>query len=115
MKNILLVDDDKFTRIILRGYLEKEGYVVSEAKNGKTALQKQSENHFDLIISDILMPDMDGLELLMELKQKPDVKIIIITGSPKYYLKTAEALGALYVLVKPIKKDLLLTKVASCI
>jgi len=113
VKNILIVDDDRSARFLLRDCLEKQGYKVFEAENGNSAIKLHQQHPFDLIISDILMPDKDGLELLMELKEKS--KIIVLTGSPNHFSRAADALGALSVLKKPLNSKVLLDKIAEYI
>jgi DNA-binding NtrC family response regulator len=79
--HILIVDDEADMRDSLRELLNREGYQVSEAANGLLALQKIRENSIDLIISDILMPEMDGLTLLKKVKETDsDAAVILITG-----------------------------------
>jgi len=79
--HILIVDDEADMRDSLRELLNREGYQVSEAANGLLALEKITETSIDLIISDILMPEMDGLTLLKKIKESDsDAAVILITG-----------------------------------
>ncbi len=106
-KNILVIDDDKsilrtFTRI-----LQKSGYQIDVAETGKEALDKAKKKNYDLALIDIRLPDMDGTDLLVKLKQDMNYAIkIMITGFPS--LETGvKALdeGADAYLVKPVKPE----------
>lgn len=81
-KQILIVDDNDFMLHFIETIIKTdERYDVTKAKNGIEALHEISQNHFDLIISDILMPEMDGMELIRNLKAKnKDTPIIAISG-----------------------------------
>ena len=68
MFDILVVDDDKNTRFMLRELLESENYTVTEATNGEEALRVFEKNHIDLVIVDIMMPKLDGYEFTKELR-----------------------------------------------
>ncbi|RLC22412.1 MAG: sigma-54-dependent Fis family transcriptional regulator, partial [Deltaproteobacteria bacterium] len=75
--NILVVDDETSMREFLSVLLSKEGYKVSDAKNGKQALNMIQKNNYDLILTDIRLGDITGLEVLREAKKK-DTDIIVI-------------------------------------
>ena len=91
MSTILVIDDEKSMRDFLAIMLKKEGYQVTLAENGKTALNAINKNVFDLIISDIRLPDSDGLELLRQSKKiSPDTDFILITA----YASTETAVEA---------------------
>ena len=83
-KKILLVEDSAFFRNMIKNYLEGSGYEVELAENGKKALNKlASDGHFDLIITDLEMPEMDGFELIKVLRSNPDyqnIPIIVVTA-----------------------------------
>jgi len=80
--NILIVDDEVDMRDSLSELLSREGYSVQEAENGKVALELMGSNKFDLIVSDILMPEMDGVALLKKVKESDsEAVVILITGS----------------------------------
>ena len=82
-KRLLVVDDEKSTRDLLAEYLTEYGYDVTCAANGQDALQLYKQGHFDLIVSDLFMEPMDGLELLNTVKEiNPDAIFIMITGYP---------------------------------
>ena len=81
MASILVVDDELSMREFLKILLEKEGYQVATAAEGKTALDLAEKNGFDLVISDIRMPGMSGLDLLTQLKLlQADIGVIMITA-----------------------------------
>ena len=95
MPNILVIEDDVQVRTMLRIMLEEAGYEVQEASDGKEGLSLFRQKHFDLIITDIIMPEKDGMETIIEMRHDyPDVKIIAISGGefiiPDHYLDTAK-------------------------
>jgi DNA-binding NtrC family response regulator len=110
MPSILVVEDEMGQRTVLRRILEREGYEVALAENGLIALEKIEETMFDLVISDMRMPEMTGRDLLREIKQRdPDLPVLIVTAFAE--LKDAVDLvareGAFYYLQKPINNDVL--------
>lgn len=116
MSRILLIDDDEAFRTMLRLTLAHFGHVVIEACNGKEGLELYPGANADLVITDIIMPETEGLEVVMELgKQRPPAKIIAISGGTRNrsagYLRTAKALGAAKVLAKPFSNGELMTAV----
>ncbi len=116
MARILLVDDDDSVRDMLSQTLAHFGHTVVKARNGKEGLAFVQHANADLLITDIVMPEMEGLELLMELrKRKPAIKIIAISGGGRGnaadYLHTAKILGAAKVLTKPFTNEALLTAI----
>lgn len=118
MAGILIVEDDKDLREMLKISLLRRKYTVLEASNGKEAILKFKSTVVDLIITDIIMPDEDGLKVIMQLKElKPDVKIIAISGGgkvgPGNYLNLARALGADEIFPKPFSLTTLLTRIDS--
>lgn len=106
-KSVLVVDDEHVIRTILSQILRRDGYSVSEASNGKEALVKMTEQPIDFVVTDIRMPEMDGMELLIELKNKyPKIPVAVITGhSGSYPPEDLIAAGADQYIVKPFKKD----------
>lgn len=106
MKRILVIDDDVQFRQMLRQMLERAGYEVLEAANGKKGIESYRSEPADLIITDIIMPEKEGIETILELKRDfPDVKIIAISGggrlTPAGYLDAAQALGVMQIFTKP--------------
>src|SRR5512137_2603835 len=113
LARILIIDDDEYVRDVLRQMLEREGYEVDEACNGDDGVRFFSEQRQDLVITDILMPGMGGVQTIMELRLlSPDVKIIAISGgdqiAPEYYLKMIKNFDTLYEMKKPIMREPLL-------
>ena len=80
-KRILVIDDEEIVRICCERSLAPEGYDVVTAETGPEGLQKLWDAHFDLVITDLKMPEMDGLEVLAHIrKARPETKVIIVTG-----------------------------------
>ena len=104
---ILIAEDQDDSRYYLKTLLEREGYQVTEAQNGKVALQLFREASFDLVISDIAMPEMDGLTLLGTIKKShPEIPLIIISAySDLQNVVKALHLGACDFLAKPYEKQ----------
>ncbi|MBM3225343.1 MAG: response regulator [Candidatus Tectomicrobia bacterium] len=118
MRRILLIEDDPLARDMLRQMLERAGYKVVEAEDGRTGIQHFQATAIDLIITDILMPDQDGLETIQELRRlDPDAKIIAISGGGQTglldLLPIAEKLGAQATLRKPLRRQELLDAVSQ--
>ena len=106
-KRILIVDDEENTRLGLSKLLSQEGYVVDLAANGTEALEVLRRQRVNLVISDINMPDMNGIMFLREISRKfPSTNVIMITayGGVESYLE-AMNLGALEYLHKPLRLD----------
>jgi two-component system, NtrC family, nitrogen regulation response regulator GlnG len=105
--HILVVDDEAPFREIIATALTKVGYSVELAADGHEAERLIGNDSFDLVITDVIMPDGDGIEMIMNLHaSKNGIPIIAMTGAHKFtdlYLKTAHALGAYRVLAKPFK------------
>ena len=106
LKNILLVDDEESIRKMVRAVLGEEEYAFTEASNGVEALEIMETQSFDLILTDVIMPDCDGIELVMSVRKKlPDIKVIVMSGGGRvradHYLNLAEKLGAARVFEKP--------------
>jgi two-component system NtrC family response regulator len=104
---ILLVDDDSSVRRVLQFKLQKQGYEVATASDGAEALTALSKQSYDLLLSDIRMPKMDGIELLSKVKStRPDIKVILITAHATV-TQAVEAvkLGAFDYITKPFDDD----------
>lgn len=119
MSHILIVDDEPHLRAVIRRMLEGEGHVVLEAENGLKALNLWEEHSIDLIITDIYMPEKDGIELLRAIRRaQPGAKIISMTGASERGLldlnEAAELLGADRALTKPFNRAGLLEAVNAC-
>jgi len=120
MSRILILDDDVQILDMLRQTLEREGFEVVDAPNGKVGIMLYREDPADLIITDIIMPEKEGIETIIELKRDfPDVKIIAISGggqiSSEEYLSMAKKLGARYTFAKPVERKKLLATVRELI
>lgn len=113
MFNILIVEDDKNLRKLITTYLRKNNYNTYEAINGEEALNVLDTNYIDLIISDIMMPEMDGYELIKSLREaKYETPILIITAKSELEdKKTGFQLGADDYMVKPIDIEEMLLRV----
>ncbi|NQS70799.1 MAG: response regulator [Desulfobulbaceae bacterium] len=103
---ILVIDDDAQIRLMLREMLAWEGYDVLEAANGREGLLVQRQQAADLVITDLIMPEQEGLETITFLKSEfPDLKIIAVSGggrvSADQYLPMAQEFGADMVFSKP--------------
>lgn len=77
---ILIADDEKEIRSLLRLYLEKEGYIVEEAADGKQTLEKLADREITLCLLDIMMPEVDGFHVLQQLRKTSDIPVIIISA-----------------------------------
>jgi CheY-like chemotaxis protein len=116
MVRILVVDDDSEIREMIKKILLRSGYEVMLAGNGQEALDLQKAIPADLIITDLIMPEKEGLETIIEIRRDyPSVKIIAMSGGgkigPDNYLKTAKVLGAHKTLSKPFELRELLKEV----
>jgi DNA-binding NtrC family response regulator len=105
--DVLLVDDDKEFRRAMKKMFEKSGYGVRIACDGQEALDALNEEEFDLIISDLRMPNLDGLEMMAELRRRGlDIPIIFLTafGEVESYMDLMN-LGAFEYVNKPVKSQ----------
>jgi DNA-binding response OmpR family regulator len=119
-KRILLVDDDPALRKALCTLLNRAGYQTEPAADGREAMRLHSLSPADLVITDIIMPDGDGLETLLELRRRADCPpVIAISGGgrlqPQNYLNIALRLGAVAVLEKPFSHEELLALTARAL
>lgn len=120
MGRILIIDDEPYILLMLKKMLEKAGHQVDLASNGKQGMELFEKEKADLVITDIIMPDKEGLEIILEMKkQHPDIKIIAISGggriSPESYLECATHFGASRVFQKPFKQKELVSAVNELI
>jgi CheY-like chemotaxis protein len=112
-KKVLVIDDDDQFRLMMRRLLEKEGYAVHEASNGKEGIKAFRKLQTDVVVTDIIMPEVEGVETILSLRKEfPNVKIIAISGggrnAPDGYLVMAQKLGAEFVMEKPIERKMFL-------
>jgi two-component system chemotaxis response regulator CheY len=106
MTSILLVDDDDLSRGAVHKMLERAGYQVHSTGDGQTALTHYQQSPADLVITDLIMPEMDGLEIIQQLrKSNPKIRVLAISGGGRVdaeeYLSVARKFGAVEVLPKP--------------
>ena len=109
MARILIIDDVDLVRFTLRQILEKAGHEVLDAANGREGISLQQASPADVIITDIIMPEMEGVETIIQLRREyPQVPIIAISGGGrvgnKEYLELARKFGARHVFGKPLDR-----------
>lgn len=114
---ILVIDDEEIVRISCKKCLNPEGYEVSAAQNGLEGLRLIEETRYDLILTDLKMPDMDGMEFLSKIKERqPGTKVIMITGySTVENAVAALKQGAYNYIEKPFTPDTLIKAVTEAI
>lgn len=115
-QKILVIDDDLAVRRTLQAILTAAGYEVTPADNGISGMRRYRETHPDLVITDIIMPDQEGIQTILEIrKADPEAKIIAISGGGRvgngHFLDLAMALGASAMLPKPFDLDSLIKTV----
>jgi YesN/AraC family two-component response regulator len=113
---ILLIEDDQCVRELLHQTLSRAGYEVIPASDGDEGLDLFRNNHPDLVITDIVMPQKEGLQMILELRRhSPDAKVIAMSGGGRYsntdYLKLARKFGAQATLCKPFLREEILNAV----
>jgi DNA-binding NtrC family response regulator len=113
---ILIIDDEVQIREMLGQMLTREGYQVVHARDGKEGMKACREQSIDLIITDIIMPEKDGIEMILELRHDfPALKVIAISGGgrlgPDGYLEMAKKLGAHRTFFKPFNRKEILDAV----
>jgi len=114
MATILIIDDEEIIRALLRSALEAAGYEVTEAANGREGLELFRHRSIDLVITDIVMPELNGLDMLLELTREfLQAKVIAISGAggEKNVLDVARLLGARQTFEKPFSLPHLLAAV----
>ncbi|MEC0092595.1 response regulator transcription factor [Paenibacillus macquariensis] len=113
---VLIVDDEWKMRNLLRIYLTREGFDVKEASNGREALSMVKEHSFDIIILDVMMPDMDGWQVCEEVRETDNVAILMLTARSETKDKVLGlGIGADDYLTKPFEPEELLARVYSLI
>ena len=118
MARVLLVDDEVLVLRLFEAVLELEHHDVTTASNGTAAMAALANGTFDVVVTDIVMPDKEGLETIMEMRKlKPDLPIIAMSGggrgSSADYLEMAAMLGARKTLAKPFSTQELLDAVSE--
>lgn len=120
MTKILLIDDEFQIRELLKRYLIRAGYEVWEAGNGEEGIRCFRDQAPDLVITDLIMPEKDGLECILTFKKiAPDTKIIAMSGGglgkPEGYLSLAQKMGASRVFTKPFELKEILNAVRELV
>jgi CheY-like chemotaxis protein len=118
MARILLIDDDPVLRRVITLALEGAGHYVQSYENARKGMQNLAKEAPDLIVTDIVMPEMDGLEMLRELRRRqPGLPVLAISGGgsfePEAYLNVAQSFGATAVLAKPFRPAELVERIAQ--
>lgn len=116
MQRILIIDDDHHILLMVKKMLERAGFEVDLASNGNEGLELFQKMQADLVITDIIMPEKEGLETIREMKRlRSDLKIIAMSGGGKIsadnYLETAKIFGANLVLEKPFSQKTMIDAV----
>ena len=117
-KNILICDDAAFMRMMIKDILSKNGYnVVGEAENGAVAVEKYSELKPDLVLMDITMPEMDGIQALKKIKEKDSAASVIMCSAMGQQAMVIESIqsGAKDFIVKPFQADRVLEAVKKVV
>ena len=109
MAKILVVDDDQAILGLIKLWLENEGHTVGQAMDGDQALDSLKNEEFDVVITDLIMPKTEGIQLILELRRShKKIGIVAISGGGKNganYLESAKKLGADAILSKPLVKS----------
>ena len=117
-KNILICDDAAFMRMMIKDILTKNGYnVVGEAENGLKAVEKYQETKPDLVLMDITMPEMDGIQALKKIKQAdPNASVVMCSamGQQAMVIESIQS-GARDFIVKPLQPDRVLEAVKKAV
>lgn len=116
LKNVLIIDDEDAIREFVSFILIKEGFSVDIAQNGSEGLHKAQSNPPDLLITDLVMPEKEGIETIREFKTLyPDCPIIAMSGSVNSdtYFSVARLLGACQVIQKPFSRQELITAISA--
>jgi CheY-like chemotaxis protein len=116
MNSVLIIEDDEFVQKMLKQTFERAGYQVATASNGRIGLKLCQGNLFDVVITDLIMPEMEGIETISKLRAgNPNVPVIAISGGGRNkangYLEIAKKLGAKKTFTKPVDRQKLLATV----
>jgi CheY-like chemotaxis protein len=120
MAKLLIIEDDEYVKKMLKQTFERAGYEIATATNGRIGIELYEKSNFDVVITDLIMPDMEGIETITLLRKlNPHAKIIAISGGgrnqPDDYLFLAEKLGASRTFTKPVDREALMQAVADLI
>jgi CheY-like chemotaxis protein len=118
MATILIIDDDAAVRDTMRRILQRDGHHIAQAENGRDGLRQFREGRFDFVITDLYMPEKEGIETIMELRaEQPDLRILAVSGGllgdTSGPLIDAELFGATATLAKPFTTAALQAAVAQ--
>ena len=118
MQTILIIEDDHNILLMIKRMLEPFGFDIKLASNGQEGMDVFHKVKVDLVITDIIMPEKEGLEIIREMKRElPDLKIIAMSGGGKLsadnYLETAKIFGATNILEKPFTRKQIVTAVQA--
>ena len=110
MPRILLIDDDESFRSVLNASLQLMGHTVTQAREGREGVECYKGGQFDVVVTDLIMPDKEGIETIMDLRKlNPAVKIIAMSGGGRVtsvdYLQIARQVGAKLILAKPFSYE----------
>jgi CheY-like chemotaxis protein len=110
---ILIIDDEPTLRDLFKTLLETQGHEVAVAEHGRAAIAMLGQQPFDLVLTDVLMPEQDGLETIVQIRTRwPKLRVLAMTGGghldANFYLRVAKSLGATSLLQKPFSADELL-------
>jgi len=106
MARILIVDDDGATRLLERTFLEKLGHDLHFAKDGAEALTVMDKVDIDVVVTDMVMPNVDGLSLIHTIRRmNPRVGVVAVSGVSRDELGLAQGLGAIEALAKPVDPE----------
>lgn len=116
MQTVLIIEDDYNILLMIKRMLEPFGFEISLASNGQEGLEMFHKLDVDLVITDIIMPEKEGLEIIREMRRvRPDLKIIAMSGGGKIsadnYLETARIFGASKILEKPFTRNQIVSAV----
>ena len=116
MARILIVDDEEMDRVLLADILRRAGHETLFAANGRAALRLCRKSDIDLVVTDIVMPELNGLELLESLLEAdPWVRVIAISGITAKKLNQAARSGAKAILTKPVDPEELLREISRAL
>lgn len=117
--HILVVDDDMLARMTAIQCVKQQGHTVSMAEGGAQALEMLRSDKYDLVLLDLLMPDMDGLEVLTKIKEDPQLRgipVIMVSGADEAdSIAKCIEMGAAGHLPKPLDPTLLATQIGTCL
>ena len=118
-RRILVIDDDPLVRRTLQVLLNQAGYMVDSAAGGMEGLEKLPQGHFDLVMTDVRMPGMDGFSVLRAIREycqaadRPPFQEVVLTGfNDVHALESAQSLGIRHFLLKPFDAEELLEEVS---